>query len=232
MSEPQLIQLMSEEKFAALASSAKKLADLNSDDRFAQLMSQPNYAALASAAKAPQLVKLLGSSDFQALMLSSSYKQMAGSQAKQFAEVIGDRAVLAFMDAPKIQAVMGDRPWKFLRLFANPNAMAAISMAPKLVSELANDPKFVALMNDPTYRAALASHQAQMGEMLSNFKFREFLGSHNTSLMTLMDNPKLRAEMLSQQGLPAMMADRAFIQVMSQPKLREQFLDAMPKVAR
>jgi UDP-N-acetylglucosamine transferase subunit ALG13 len=232
LAEPELIQLMSEQKFQAHAAMAKKLVDLNDEARFAQLMNQTRYAALASEQKAPQLLRLLGSSDFMALMSASAYKQMNASQVQRLAQVITDRAVLAFLDAPKINAIMQDRPWRFLRMFSNPAVVGAVADAPKLVQELADQPRFVAAMNEPKYRAALADHQAQMATMLSNFKFRQVLASQNTCFQAVMDHPTLRAVMLSEQKMPMMMADKGFMQIMSQPKMRQQFYEDMAKMAR
>ncbi|MFZ1946809.1 MAG: hypothetical protein WAW06_04625 [bacterium] len=232
LSEPELVQLMSEQRFRERASMAKSFSELKDEARFAQLMDQTKYATLASEKKAPQLVNLLGSSDFMAMMSSASLKQMNADQVRSFAQVVSDQAVLAFLDAPKINAILQDRPWKFLKMFSNTALVAAIADAPKLVQQMADNPKFVAAMDSPRYRAALADRQVQMAQMLTNFKFRQVLASQNTAFQAVLDHPTLRAVMLSEQKMPLLMADKGFMETMSQPKMRQQFYEDMAKMAR
>jgi hypothetical protein len=232
MSDPQVIELMSDAKFVAQASAAKNVSDLKLNSAFKQVMSKTEYTALNSGAKAAQVAKLLGSADFAALASSSAYRQMAGSQARQMADVLGDKTTFALMDSQKMQMVLGDRPWRFLRQMAEPKIAAVMVGSAGTISKLANDPAFNALMNNASYRAALASNQVQMAQVLSNAAFRQMVESNTTSLMTFMSNPSIRATMLSEHKVAAMMADQSFIHMMSQPKLRQQFYEAMPAIAQ
>jgi hypothetical protein len=232
MSDPQVIALMSDATFVQQASQAKKMSDLASSAALQMVLKNQAYSALASGPRSYQLLKLLSNADFAAVASSAAFRQAAGSQAKQLAEVLGDKATFALMDSQKMQMVLGNRPWKFMGLAAQPRMAAAMVGSAATISKLANDPAFIALMNNATYRAALGSNQVQMAEMLSNATFRQAAGSNTTSLMAFLSNPSIRATMLSEHKVAAMMADQAFIRIMSEPKLRQQFYDAMPKIAQ
>ena len=232
MSEPALIQLMSQPTFVAQASAAKDLGQLKSEQTFADLLNNAKYARFASGATSAQVLNLLRSNDCRAFMSADVYRQMPQAQARQIAEFIGNSAVLRFFDSATMRAVMESQPKMAIRLFSEPKAVAAIASAPQLVVELANEPTLVALMNEPRYRAVMASHQAQMADMMLNSQFRQVVGSQTSALLTLMNTPTLKADMLSEQRIPMMMASQAFMKVMAEPKLRQQFYEDMPKMTR
>lgn len=232
MSEPELIQLMSDPKFVAQASTARKLIELKSFQTLAQILDRATYRTLGSEVKSAQVLKLLGSNDFQAFMSSAVYRQMPGDQARSLVGFIGNSATLKLFNAATMRTMMESQPRAMARFLSQPQAMAAVAKAPQLVVELAGDPKFVALANEPRYRQALASHQAQMAEVLLSSQFRQYFGSQMTCATKLLNNPTLKQVMLSEVRMPKMMADQAFMQIMSEPRLRQQFYEAMPKMAR
>jgi len=232
MSEPALIQLMSQSTFVAQASAAKDLSALKSEQTFAELLNNAKYARLASGAASTQVLNLLRSNECRALMSSDVYRQMPQAQARQLAEFMGNSAVIRFFDSASMRAVMESQPKAAIALLSQPTAVAAMASAPQLVVELADQPAFVALMNEPGFQLAMASRPTQMADMMLNSQFRQVVGLQNSALLTLMNTPTLRTDMLSEQRMPQMMADQAFMRVMSQAKLRQDFYDAMPKITR
>jgi len=250
MSDPTFVELLHDAAFVELMSD-EKFIELMSDPKMAELMSTDRYkvavrsearaaAELLSSASMAQIMRshstavaeLLSDARLPKLLSDAKFIELA-QQATAPAELKSNAVFAAVASDAKYQGMINSEPKAFLEFLSSAKLAQVVASEAKAFAELASDPAVVAFMSDPKFTELMSTHRSYMPRLMSEPKLAAFMESQPRLCAKFFSDPKFTELMSTQRSyMPRLMSDAAFIQVMSEPKLRQDFLDAMPKMTR